>query len=158
GLSRSRDGVHWSAPVDVHLPADCPGDAPYCVDKANVAAGPLPASDREAVYVAYGHGSDVFNPRVVRSVDGGAHFTAVADAPLGPIAQDLVVDGRGRLWVAGPHAWNFGHAGTSDSVRWSVSDAAATRFSAAREVQPTVGVPLRVASSKLLVDDRRGLA
>ena len=156
GLTHTRDGVHWSTPIDVHLPADCAGDAPGCVDKANIATGPLPHSNQEAVYVAYGHGTDVFNPRVVRSVDGGAHFSAVADAPIGTIAQDLFVDGGGRVWIAGPHAWNFGHAGTSDSVRWSVSDAAATSFSAPHEIQPSVGVPLLNASSKILVDRKRG--
>jgi hypothetical protein len=156
GLTHSRDGIHWTKPIDVHLPSDCPDDAPGCMDKANVAVGPRPGLAGESVYIAYGHGSDVFNPRVVRSVDGGEHFSSVGDAPIGTIAQDLLVDAGGRVWLAGPHAWNYGHAGSSDSVRWSVSDHAATSFSGAHEIQPSLGVPLRVASTKIAVDRRRG--
>lgn len=96
GFSSSANGIDWSAATTAHAEADCPGEAPGCMDKPMIASGPDVANiKRDVLYVAYTNAKE---QRLVKSVDGGKTFSAstrVSDHAYG----DIHVDARGHLHV-----------------------------------------------------------
>ena len=95
-LATSVDGKTWTQAAAVHDPADCPENAPGCLDKPQMAIGPdAQQPTRDAVYLVY-WGND--GQKLRRSTDGGATFSPsvkVSDHVYG----DIEVDAAGGVHI-----------------------------------------------------------
>jgi len=88
GYANSDDGKTWSKPIAAHhAAADCPGEAPGCMNKPMIAVGPDPQDPKkDAIYVAYF--SEVAGAlKMTRSSDGGQTF-----APSVPVGAGAYGD------------------------------------------------------------------
>jgi hypothetical protein len=105
GLSHGAAAGPWSPALDAFdARTDCPDGQPGCMDKPMVITGPdLPApksvAGREALYVLYAAEGASSGARMVRSFDGGQHFSASIPVVDG-MAWDVDVGASGVLHVA----------------------------------------------------------
>jgi len=163
GYATSADGASWSAPVAVHdADADCPGEAPGCLDKPMIAIGPDKKDPKkEAVYVAYSSEA-AGGMKLVRSNDGGKTFARSVAVGSGAYG-DLEVGADGDVHVVfvamhtnenSPRPSVYGD--TQNAVEYAVSRDGGRTFEAPKRVSaPTEPVPFFFSNPQVAADPKR---
>jgi hypothetical protein len=159
GYARTSDGgATWTAPVAIHMPADCPPNTPFCLDKPMIAAGPLPgAHGKEAVRAFYSSEAGG-GMRMRTSLDGGKTWSEPVTAIEGTYGT-VAIDGKGRIHIAVAMAEPRGPAAfgsPENTIAYVVSSDGKTfgkpiTVSAAGE-----SIPFYFVNPSIAVDDRGG--
>jgi hypothetical protein len=155
-LATSRDGgATWSAPIDVHEPADCGSDATECLDKPMVAVGPHPRGGaREVVYAFYS--TEQGGLRARASLDGGRTFAAPTTVTEG-IYGNAVVATDGNVHVATLRGGPSERPGTPPrSVDYAVSTDAGATWQVHDVLAAGERVPFFFSNPTVAADARRG--
>lgn len=153
----SVDGKTWTQPHPIHDVADCPNEAPGCLDRPMIAIGPdATRRGKDAIWAFY-FSRPSGGLRVVKSIDGGLTFgksSPVGGGGSGDV--DVASDGTIRVVTvnADPRVSPYGRVGNTVELFQSV-DGGATFLPPVVLSDAAESIPLYFANPQIAYDVAR---